>query len=274
MNQIVIKSRLSYFVFVIVLVFLPRFGAAGIISIDSTVSSSIRDGSAVITFKLYNNGDETAHDVEIEADFEEKKTIVRQDRLPAGSCMTKRFEYRRGFECSQMVVPLIARYKDQNRYPFSAVSYATVSFASDSPRVFCKIEDVQMTQNGSLVLKMKSFDQKDHRIRLRIVAPQELTVRTPVKILSIPADTTIYESFEVQNFSALPPSIYTVLAVISEERPTGRYEHGYTGKVSIIHEKTVFDVLSYPFFAWGVAGLLLVYIGFQLYTLIHRKKVQ
>ncbi len=257
-----------------ILFFPPSFCLASFISIDTAVSVSVNDGLAAIDCKVTNNGDEPAHQVEIEADFMGKKLVSPPvAMIPAGGTITQEFTFSPETKYSRMVVPLTIRYKDANQYAFSAISYASIKFEADeSPGIFCKFEDLRMSGKGTLSLKIKSLDQNTHNITVRVVAPQELTVSDPIKVLSVPAGTTVSDEFEIKNFSALPPSTYTVIAIVSEERKTGRYDDAFIGKVSVIPEKQRFDFLSHPYLIWAIAGLILLYIAYQLFHLIIKKR--
>jgi hypothetical protein len=248
----------------------PLASFASFISIDTHIAVSVRDNTIIIDCKLTNNGDESAHEVEMEADFEGEKFVTHPPQtLPKGQSIHKNFHLFPKTMFSRMVIPLTIRYKDANRYPFSALAFAEVKAATDSaPAIFSKVEDAGVSKTGNLAVKIKSIDRNAHNAVLRIITPHELTVNPLSKTIRVPSSGFVEETFDLQNFSALAPSTYTVLAIISEKRDSGQYDTISIGKVFVLPEAQWSDFLSHPYLVWA---LILLFIAYVIYLFFHAR---
>jgi hypothetical protein len=240
---------------------------ASFISIDTSISVTVKDNVITLDCRITNSGDEPAHKVEVEADFTEKKSVSHPvDILPQGNSIREKFQFFPKTRFSRMVIPLTIRYKDANQYAFSAISFADAKSATDAgPAIFFKIEDASISTKGNLVLKIKSLDQNSHNASIRIFAPQELTVTPAQKAVLVSGRSPVEEIFEIENFSAIAPSTYTILAIISEKRNSGQYDDVSIGKVHVIAVKQKFSFLSHPSLKWAVAIFLILYFMYQLF---------
>jgi hypothetical protein len=264
------RGALLLSLLLIFLLFFHSHVFASFISIDTNVSASVNKDIITVDCKVANKGDEPAHKVEIEADFTEKKFISPLENiLPAGSSINRQFKFSPKAAFSRIVIPLTIRYKDANQYAFSAISYTDIKSSTDElSTIICKIEDSSISKKGKLVLKIKSLDQNTHSLSLRIVAPAELTVLPLQKTVSVPKDNQINEMFEIENFSAIAPSSYTILAIVSEKRDSGSYDEAFIGKVSVTPEKQWFDFLSKPYLIWALIVIFVLYAAYQIF---HRR---
>ena len=252
----------------------PLASFASFISIGTHISVSVQDNTITIDCKLTNNGDESAHEVELEADFEGEKFLAPPSQtLPKSQSIHKNFQLFPKTMFSRMVIPLTIRYKDANRYPFSAIAFADVKAVTDSaPTIFSKVEDASVSKSGNLVVKIKSTDQNTHNAVLRIITPHELTVSPLSKMIRVPDSGFVEETFDLQNFSALAPSTYTVLAIISEKRDSGQYDTVSIGKVFVIPEAQWSDFLSHPYMVWALILLFIAYVIYQFFHARNRKR--
>ncbi len=256
------------------ILFIRPLCLASFISIDASIAVSVKDGLITVDCQVANNGDEPAHHIEIEADFTEKKfTSHPVDTLPQGDSLREKFQFLPKIAFSRMVIPLTIRYKDANQYVFSAISFADAKASTDAaPAIFCKVEDASISTKGNLVLKIKSLDQNSHNASIRIVMPQELTVTPPLKSIQVPDKGSVEETFEVENFSAIAPSSYTVLAIITEKRNSDQYDDVAIGKIKVMLAEQKFSFLSNPLLVWLVVVSLIIYVICQICYKKRRKK--
>lgn len=253
----------------LLLFFSPPLCYASFISMSTDITTQVTNGVITVACDVTNNGDEAAHEVSLEAGFGDEQ-IVKPPvaRVPSGKTATFTFTYAPRIEFSRIVIPVTIRYKDANHYGFSAVSFAAASNKKASPpAVFGRFEDLSISTKGLLSLKLKSLDQNAHTVDVKIVAPRELTVSNMRKTVNIPGDADTRVNFGIENFSAIPPSTYAVLGIVSEERKGGRYDQAFVGKVAVFPEKQLFSFLANPHIIWAIAGLLMAYIA---YLLLHR----
>ena len=250
---------------VIFLFLLKSICFASYITIDTDVLVSVNEGQITIDCKVTNNGDETAHQVEIEADFGEKKFSSHPaNTLAPGKSLQEQFQFTPKTIFSRMIIPLAIRYKDANLYSFSAISYADAKSATDElSAIYCQINDLSLSRKGNLVLTLKSLDDRSHNAAVSIITPHELTVTPIEKSIRIPKKNEVKTKFEIDNFSALTPSTYAILCIISEKRTSGQYEAVFSGRINVISSTESIKILSNQYLIWIIISLIIIYFLYQ-----------
>ena len=144
-------------------------------------------------------------------------------------------------------------FQDRNGYPFSSLSHGSFVLKEGVvPGVFIQPAEIILVKRSKLELEIFNMDLKSREVKIRLAVPRELDVRTPEKNLTIKARGKRKISFTLENFSALPGSVYSVLSFLEYEAD-GRHFSGVTeSKVNVITGKNIFKERRWLFLSLGL----------------------
>ncbi len=241
---------------------------ASYITIDTNTAVTIDDGQITIACKITNKGDEAAHQVEVQTNLNLQKFSSRpfQTLTPGKSLQTK-FKFTPKTKFSRLIIPLVIKYKDSNLFGFSAVSYADAkSSAHELSTVYCRVKEATLSKKGRVSLTLKSLDHHSHSTMVRVITPHELTATPAEKNVIVPAESEIQANFRIANFSALAPSNYTILCIVSEKRNNGWYEEVFNGRINIVSPQKSLQLFSSPYIPWIIILLVIFFAIRQFKT--------
>lgn len=214
-----------------------REGLCSFINMDTRSTVTAQGGEAVVAVAGVNRGDEKAVNVRVEALFPgEPQSSPVFNELQPGAGLEHRFVWRPDAETRyrQAVIPLVTHYSDANLYEFSSISYAL--FAPETPAVATvsgRIETIGFIREGMLKVQFRSLDGVAHDIAVRLVVPKEIAAEPRLVKVTVPVSGQAEAEFSLENFAALPGSVYVVWAVFSEETAEGVVETPVIGNVRI-----------------------------------------
>ena len=138
--------------------------------------------------------------------------------------------------------PLVVRlrYHDAHMYPYSMVSVTSVQIGESLPlqaHVTGELVAEQVTDEGSLDLRVRNTGDSSLEARLTMVSPAELVLESDDGKLNIPAGKEQQFSYAIKNNGSMPGSKHNVHAIIE-------YLIGGQHGVVILDENVA--VASYP----------------------------
>lgn len=214
--------------------------------------------------KVTNKGDETAHQVEVQAGLGMQKFSSLPQTLMPGKSLGSKFKFFPKTKFSRLIIPLIIKYKDANMFDFSAVSYADAKSSSNElTAIHCRVNELTLSKEGELALTLKSLDHHSHSTVVRIMTPHELTAAPAEASVLVPAENEIEIKFKITNFSALAPSTYAILCIVSENRNNGRYDEVFSSRINVVSSKKSLQLFSTPYILWVIILLVIVFAIWQ-----------
>ena len=216
---------------------------AGFISLQVSTTCTKMETGVRVDVTVLNAGDEAATNIKVTA----------RCREVSGSAPIKAFlapgqshEVRIGLR-PQLDLPgaypveVRVDFHDLNHRPFSAVSFSSfIHQEGVNAQVFAEPVVVELKGRSRMDLQVLNTDQAPHQVRIRLIAPNELSAETPERGLMLPARGKGKVTFDLENFSGRDGAVYPVLAFLE-------YEHGGRHFLSI-SENTVRVVRIENFF--------------------------
>jgi len=162
------------------------------------------------------------------------------------------------------------RYADANGYPFSAVSVTPLA-TTTSPvpdRLGGALTGDEIRDRGRLRLEIRSFDDKQLDVHVRLVLPDEIVCDAPTRDLPVFPDRPAKADFAIRNFSGRPGSTYAVFAVMDVADAGGHASALAVSTVSIAERQFAWSA-GYRGWLIVAAVLVVVFLAVQRVT---RKK--
>jgi hypothetical protein len=219
---------------------LPIPGRAGFISIQSELTPSFDGKTLVLDAKVINRGDEAAYDVSLVAEVigtaiqgPNKNTLGPNEsfafRLAQELALPRKGEYR---------LVATVKYTDTNHYPFLALAIAPFIFGENRPnKIEASLNSLQITDEGTLELKLKNPEQKAKAISARLVLPGELSVSAASKDMQLAPGSDSGVAFHIKNVSAPPGSSYPVYALLDWDDDGFHFSHAASGNLAVVQDR-------------------------------------
>lgn len=251
--------KIILLLFIIAIAIMPH-AAASYISIQSAITAA---GNKT-TIKVTNFGDESAYNIQLSLDANDKKTV---------SNVKKQLGVRESFEWAVPLnfesknpgkYPLIltTNYEDANSYPFSAISVSTFDYKQATiSDIAAKMSNLELSDKGMLELKIKNTAETAKDVNIKLIVPKELTANKDKLNAKLPAKSEISAEFEIEKFSALTGSSYAVFAVVEHDEDNKHYTSIANGAVKITAKKNIFT--NQNLLIGFLVILLIIFIYFQ-----------
>jgi len=218
----------------------PTSAKASFITLETKPSSSFDGKRFKMTVAVTNNGDEAAYNLQISAGINNRMVTT-----PAKESLGVKEKYSVEMATDLTLekagrYPVIVNvdYMDANQYPFSAISITHFVYRENLPsQIFGTFRNIEISTKGSLVLSLKNLGEKDKNLSVRLVLPKELSSHDLSRTLSLKAKSEEKASFEVNNFSALPGSAYSIFAVMEYDEGGLHYSNSVAGNIKITKEQ-------------------------------------
>jgi hypothetical protein len=244
--------------------FLSASAEASFIAMGTQTTAEVHDDRVLLRVAATNQGDEPAWNVRIEALFPKgAQTSKLFRRLEVGATAEHTFEWNTpGDRYRKVAIPIVTHYTDSNYYAFSGVSGIVLALGEPPASALeARTETVDLDPAGRFPIRLSSADGEPHAVRVRLVAPAEISVRPASAEVEVPVTGDGVASFELENHTGLPESVYGVWAVVTEDTPEGIVESGVAGTVRLLEP-------SYPSFRFAIATLFgiaaLLFLAWQL----------
>jgi len=189
---------------------------AGTISINTTVTSQVRDGNLLVHVILNNLGDEAAHAVQIEASaFAAKATSKGPDRLPP----------RKPFEADLKLpfapklpgtYPVLVRvyFQDANQYAFSSLAPGLATYEKSLPSsLLLRGLPGEVDEEGRVGFSLANLAERPLNLKFSFHAPREFTLLKKELLLELAGRSKKDIPVEIKNFTALSGATYPILAI-------------------------------------------------------------
>lgn len=244
--------------------FLSASAEATFIAMGTQTTAEVYDDRVLLRIAATNQGDEPAWNVRIEALFPKGAQASKLfRRLEVGATAEHTFEWNTpGDRYRKVAIPIVTHYTDSNYYAFSGVSGIVLALGEPPASALeARTGTVDLNPAGRFPIRLSSADGEPHAVRVRLVAPAEISVRPASAEVEVPVTGEGVASFELENHTGLPDSVYGVWAVVTEDTPEGIVESGVAGTVRLLEP-------SYPSFRFAIGILLgsvaLLFLAWQL----------
>ncbi len=177
----------------------------------------VRGPDLVVRLSLHNRGDEAAQELQAEVLHPAGARPGRLvESLAPGGKVAWRLRLPAPEGRGRAAVILRVRYRDGNRYPFSALSWAYYHRGRDRPGILAlSSPTLELAQETRAGLEIKNLGQQPLKLRARVFTPQELGAEPARQELELPARGREELAFELANLSGLTGSSYPVLVLLS-----------------------------------------------------------
>lgn len=249
------------------LLFFTSISSARYITFDTTVRTTAKteQGRDIlgVSVELTNNGDEPAYSVRIHAEaggHSQAGPVI--PILGVKSLLREEFEFDLSFgKFGKYPVLVRTDFADANQHPFSALSLSLINYrgAASSKIFFDKPEPLEIAKKGELCLKVKSLDEEERDINVRLILPKELDAAEPARKIRVSPRNEKDVCFAVSNFSALVGSAQAVFGLLEYDDEENHFSASVMNTVKIIERekltwKAKFTILGIP------VGLLILFL--------------
>ena len=196
-----------------------------------------------LSLNLANTGDEAAHSVKAEAQFQGAT-------VPAEACDALGVNEKHHFTLpladalpppGVYPVIVIVRYADANGYPFSAISVTPLAVGPPpaGPEMTVGMLPAEMFSRGTLSLRLRAAGGRDVDARLRVVVPDEMLCSPAEERCVAPAAGIRVAEFALTNVAARPDSRYPVFGIVEYDEGGRRRTAIRSAVVSIVAHDSV-----------------------------------
>jgi len=227
--------------------------SAGYIRMSTTIQSDVIDQSpANLSVSIINDGDETAHRVEIISlsleDFYINNPILIGD-LDSGDAFQVDFPIYINKSLLPGIYPIVMKLKfyDSNNYPYSILFSHLLTYKEGyESNIKGDIYPVDITANGSgtYTLYIQNLDDMPHNIKIKLYLPDEFN--STFSEQSIPLDSISVQKidFQIKNQGGLPGSSYKIYASLEYDE-IHHYSSFVEKTISVFEETEKTSTLLY-----------------------------
>ena len=247
-----------------------RIALASNITLETTTTVTVDQGTANVLITVINKGDEPAYNVRIQAEVnKETKAGPHEEQLNVNSEQAQHLAFEmKGMKPGRYPMTLYVDYTDRNQYPSTALSVVYVDYQDHgSSRISGEMKPVEISERGRIKIKTKNLENTDKNTKVRLVLPKEFSGEPPVAELKLPPGGEETLVFEMKNLAALPGSRYPIYAVIEYDDEEYHYANAVSGMVTVLESQSVFTVYQTPLIAAA-----LVLIAIVIYLNVRRKR--
>jgi hypothetical protein len=203
------------------LTLLPLAATAGFIQLRTTIDldQTLSPPSLIIT--TANEGDSPARSVRVSASLDNLSTSLPPVRViaPGESSVSKLTVATTPSLPGTYTAIAKLHYTDDNNVPFSAVTITEASFApTSSEEWIAPVLSLKTRQDSATIsLKMLSLTDQSENIRIRLILPDELSCANTNLEVTLPADSELFETFEIDTRHAQPNSAYAAWIILDAD---------------------------------------------------------
>lgn len=228
---------------------------AGSISQQIHTTCTVTDKGVIVKVTTTNIGREAAVNVQIQVLFQGRKHSSQiRPRLEPGQYVTAMVHLRPELKLpGSYPVEVRVNFHDQNGYPFSSLSYGSFVFKEGvNAEVFIEPSEVILAKRSKLELEILNMDQESREVKIRLAVPRELNVTPLEKILTLKARGKKKVTFKLENFSALPGSVYPILSFLEYEAGGRHFSMVSESKVNVTEGENIFREKRWLFLIFGI----------------------
>jgi hypothetical protein len=246
---------------------------ASFITMETHANPSYDGKKFKMSVDVTNNGDESAYNVQISADVngQTSTTPVKESlavkgkqtaEIAADLALTKPGRY-----------PVVVNvdYTDANQYPFSAMTITHFVYRENLPsQIFGTLQNIEISNGGSLNLSLKNLDEKAKNVTVRLVLPKELSSSGITRTIPVKGKSEEKVRFDVKNFSALPGSSYSIFAIMGYDEGDLHYSASVGGNIKVTTEQG-FVKSNQRLLIWLAIVLGVIFVYFNLRAFLTRR---
>lgn len=199
---------------------LVQAAEASYIRLRVTSQTRMVERFLVVTINLTNEGDEDAFSLQATVEAEGRAVTV-----PLVHRMAVKEEVETTVHLPVGDVPpgtyqAVVRvgYTDANGYPFSTTTVASfVKWEGAVSPLVASVRASDLSPSGDVQVRVANVDRRAHEVRVRLIAPREVSVRPAVARVSLGPGARDTVRFKVESESALPGSAYVVHAILDTD---------------------------------------------------------
>ncbi len=252
------RRGLLFFLALLLGLALPGPPAGATLVMEMQAQAQVEGQDLLVRLDLHNRGDEKALELQPEVLH---PPGAKPGRLVASLAPGGRTAWRLRLPLppgrGRGAVILRVRYRDGNRYPFSALSWAYYHRGRDQPGVLAiSAAPLELAQKARAGLEIKNPEKDSLALGVQVFTPLELKAEPAGQKLTLPARGQAELGFELSNFSALAGSSYPVLVLLGYR--LGELE---TAQVAGLMVKLVpGEANFFRRYWWGLAGLVGIFL--------------
>ena len=238
----------------------------GVITLNTVLSCEVTPPEIKTTLIVENKGDETAYNLQARFKISEKEWLSKiYPKLEANKKIE--IESIENFVPEKIGnYPLTAKvfFQDAAGYSFTSVLVTLLTYDEVTrPSLLGTIEDMAISDRGSLKLQMTNLAYDDLDIDIHVLTPDELSVEPREKQMTLAARAKEDFQFGLSNLSALTGATYPVWVVMEYEDEDKHFTYLCSGSVSIEAKINIFETYWWAFLTLAVV-LIGVFIGLNL----------
>ena len=173
------SKRLFLFCILLACLVCPLAAQAGVISIQTSVTSSLAGGEAQIRVNLTNKGTDAAHALEVQASLLDARASAPGPQT-LGPKQSETVNLTLPFTAvlpGTYTVLVTVRFQDGNQYPFSSLAWGVLNFEKrPMAQITMKGEAVTIENQGDISVELANLLEHELKIKLSLHAPLELTL--------------------------------------------------------------------------------------------------
>ncbi len=209
---------------------------AGTLNIKAQATVNVEKNRLHLTAKAFNDGDEAAHNVQINMMLlgEHVKGPVRRVLGVNHSEILQVEKVISGIRQGRYPLTVMVDFHDANEYPFSALVGTTFHYKKDvDPNLRCVAQELEMEKGGALRLEIQNKEAHAKHIQATALLPRELSAPQPQIDFQIEPGAEKTLPFEIINASALPGATYPVFFYLEYDVEDTHYTAVAKGVVKI-----------------------------------------
>jgi hypothetical protein len=236
---------------------------ASFITIETVFRVTETGNGPMFSVSTKNRGDEPAYKLQLEVTaLAQQFTGSRVQKLDVDQTIETEFRVGEIFERPGHY-PIVIRthYQDANGYPFSALAAGFYDAGgAELSKVLLRANPVTIPANGKgrLETVVRNNDAENREVSLRLYLPDELVALQDSVSLDILPNSAEIVVFEIENFSALANSGYSIILVAGYEAQGRHYGSTTSTRVHISEPATMVNYSR--LIPWLFAGMTLLVV--------------
>ena len=231
-----------------------------------SIQSSITIGKNETRISLTNYGDESAYNVQLILEVNNKKTV---SDIKSQLGIQESFEWNAPLTLKpenpgKYPLILTTSYQDANSYPFSAISVSAFDYEQSTiSDIAAKMDSIELSNKKTLKLTIKNLAETAKDVNIKLVVPKELSADKDKLSLSLPAKTEKAVNFEIKKFSALTGSSYNVFAIIEYDENNEHYTTITNALITVVEKKNIFTNQNLLIALLVILVIIFIYFQFR-----------
>lgn len=192
--------------------------AAGVIKLTTKVTTSVRDGQALLEVRLINLGSDDAYNIHLTARLlGHEVTAPGPGFLHHGDRAQLAMRLPFGQQPPGTYVAILdIRFQDANQYPFTSLAYAVIrNQGAGADALLARGAGVELAGEGDVAFELANMGDAPLEAVVEVFAPRELELGQSRYEVSLPGRAKRMVRAPVANFTAPVGASYPVLARVS-----------------------------------------------------------